>query len=727
MGALPGSKKIHMTVRVATTLLAVLGFSWHASLAATGSYAVNSRQQFVDRGKLHAGVKNRMEQTGEAEIILVLNDSDVIGMADRLKERLEIRNDTLEITAEKARLFTNKKRQALATLSTARYQLLQDYDQLPVMHLKVDAEALDALLQLDEVVLVSEDRAFVPHLLESLPLIGAPEAHATGATGSGTSVAVLDTGLNYTIAAFGSCTAPGIPAGCKVTYTQDFAANDGSLDDNGHGTNVSGIIVGVAPDTKIIGLDVFRTDGYAYDSDLLAALNWVLANRTTYNIAAVNMSLGGGKYTSACPTDPLASAINNLNSAGVVSAISSGNDGYTNAISSPACIPAAVSVGAVYDANVGSRYWSVCSDLTTTADKVACFSNSASFLTILAPGALISAANITMAGTSQASPHVSGAVALIRGQHASLTAAEIVDKLSSTGVSISYRSITKPRLNVAAALRFPKIAAQPASAAFGYLLIGTGEPVQTVTITNTGAVGLSVGTITLTGAVADFVMQSDPCSGQTLTPSANCSVSVKFAPQSAGVKTAALSIPSNDPDQSALALPLNGTAGTRYTLTAAKAGAGTITSAPAGISCGGDCAEQYPQGTAVTLTALADPGWVFAGWSGSGCSSGPCVVTLNGDSSITALFTLPQPVKISSVSGSGFSSLQAAYEAVAQGDSIQMLAQTFTENLFLNRPVSVTLTGGYDSTYTGPQGVTTINGTMTVSDGTVTVANLVIL
>jgi subtilisin family serine protease len=199
---------------------------------------------------------------------------------------------------------------------------LQDYDQLPVMHLKVDAEALDALLQLDEVVLVSEDRAFVPHLLESLPLIGAPEAHATGATGSGTSVAVLDTGLNYTIAAFGSCTAPGIPTGCKVAYTQDFAANDGSLDDNGHGTNVSGIIVGVAPDTKIIGLDVFRTDGYAYDSDLLAALNWVLANRTTYNIAAVNMSLGGGKYTSACPTDPLASAINNLNSAGVVSAIS---------------------------------------------------------------------------------------------------------------------------------------------------------------------------------------------------------------------------------------------------------------------------------------------------------------------------------------------------------------------------------------------------------------------
>ncbi|ABQ27182.1 S8 family serine peptidase [Geotalea uraniireducens] len=726
MGSLRGSKKFHMTVRVAT-FLAVLGVSVHASLAATDSYAINSRQQFIDRGKLHAGVKNRVEQTGEADIILVLNDIDVISMADRIKERLEIRNDSPEITAEKSRLFTNKKKQALTALSPAHYQLLQDYDQLPVMHLKVDAEALDALLQLDEVVLVNEDRAFVPHLSASLPLIGALEAHAAGATGSGTSVAVLDTGVNYTLAAFGSCTAPGIPAGCKVAYTQDFAADDGSLDDNGHGTNVSGIIVGVAPDTKIIGLDVFRTDGYAYDSDLLAALNWVLANRTTYNIAAVNMSLGGGKYTSGCPTDSLASAINNLKSAGVVSAISSGNDGYTNAISSPACIPAAVSVGAVYDANVGSRNWTVCSDLTTTADKVTCFSNSASFLTILAPGALISAANITMAGTSQASPHVSGAVALIRGQHASLTATEIVNKLSSTGVSVTYNSITKPRLNVAAALRFPQIATQPASVAFGYLLIGTGEPAQTFTITNTGALDLSVGTIALTGAVADFVMQSDYCSGQTLTPAASCSVSVKFSPQSAGFKTAALSIPSNDPDQPSLALPLSGTAGMSYTLTTAKAGSGTITSAPAGISCGGDCTELYPQGAAVTLTALPDPGWVFAGWSGSGCSNGPCVVTLNGDFSITALFSLLQPVKLSSVSGSGYPTIQSAYDAAAQVDAIQILAQTFTENIFLNRPVSVILTGGYDSTYTSPQGLTTINGTMTISDGTVTVANLVIL
>ncbi len=96
--------------------------------------------------------------------------------------------------------------------------------------------------------------------------------------GAGTSVAVLDTGVDYTLAAFGTCTAPGAPAGtCKVAYAQDFAPDDSILDDvDGHGTNVSGIVVGVAPDTKILGLDVFSTDGSAYYSDILSALDWVI-------------------------------------------------------------------------------------------------------------------------------------------------------------------------------------------------------------------------------------------------------------------------------------------------------------------------------------------------------------------------------------------------------------------------------------------------------------------
>lgn len=81
------------------------------------------------------------------------------------------------------------------------------------------------------------------------------------------------------------------------------------------------------------------------------------------------------------------------------------------------------------------------------------------------------------------------------------------------------------------------------------------------------------------------------------------------------------------------------------TLTVVRAGSGNgvVGSVPAGIDCGIDCSETYSHGTAITLTATADPGFVFRGWSGGGCSgSGPeCVITLISNTTINALFTLP--------------------------------------------------------------------------------------
>jgi CHRD domain-containing protein len=81
-------------------------------------------------------------------------------------------------------------------------------------------------------------------------------------------------------------------------------------------------------------------------------------------------------------------------------------------------------------------------------------------------------------------------------------------------------------------------------------------------------------------------------------------------------------------------------------LTVAKGGSGTssnlVTSSPAGITCGGDCAEAYNAGTSVTLTAgAAATGSFFAGWIGGGCAgTGTCVVTLTGNTTVTAVYSL---------------------------------------------------------------------------------------
>ena len=80
-----------------------------------------------------------------------------------------------------------------------------------------------------------------------------------------------------------------------------------------------------------------------------------------------------------------------------------------------------------------------------------------------------------------------------------------------------------------------------------------------------------------------------------------------------------------------------------HTLTVSKSGtgSGTVTSNPAGINCGSTCQAGFPTGTNVTLTASADAGSTFTGWSGGGCSgTGPCAITLSSGTTITASFVL---------------------------------------------------------------------------------------
>ena len=327
------------------------------------------------------------------------------------------------------------------------------YSHLPTMHVEVKSpEGLARLLALPEVLRLDVEGARRPLVDANLALIDQPAAAAAGDTGRGTTVAVLDTGANYTLPVFGPCTTVGKPAGtCRVVYETSVAPTT-SLDPNGHGTNVSAIVATVAPAANLVIFDVFR-GSYAYDSDILTAIDWCIANRATYNIVSLNMSLGGGDSTTPCSQDPLAPAIAEARAAGILSAIAAGNDGAVNAISAPGCAPGAVSVGAVYAASYGGIAYSSCTDFTTAADQITCFSNSASFLSVLAPGALITAGGYTMAGTSQATPHVAAAIAILRAAFPGDTVSQTVTRLQSTGVPIEdpRNGVTTPRIDLGAA------------------------------------------------------------------------------------------------------------------------------------------------------------------------------------------------------------------------------------------------------------------------------------
>lgn len=358
------------------------------------------------------------------------------------------------------------------------------YESFSMMAGRASRQAILALAGHPDVAWITLDRQVRP--LQTSPqsgqtLIGSDQANGQGFTGAGQTIAVIDTGVDYTIASMGGGKIPN----AKVIGGMDFGDNDSDpMDCDGHGTEVAGTAAGpngVAPDAKIVAIKVFSSQGTsnasckdtADFSTIIAGINYAILNRAAFGITAINVSLGGSFDDKAdhgyCDqNDPdSAAAIDSATAAGLVVAVSAGNDGLTNQLSDPACVSSALSVGAVYSDSRTRVSWSdgnggvLCTDQPATPDAVVCFSNATTNLSVLAPGAFWKVAtkgggtDTVFAGTSAAAPAVAGAVALLRQAQPGLSASAVIGILRATGrpITDTRTGLITPRVDTVAAVQ----------------------------------------------------------------------------------------------------------------------------------------------------------------------------------------------------------------------------------------------------------------------------------
>ncbi|HEV2851267.1 MAG TPA: S8 family serine peptidase [Thermoanaerobaculia bacterium] len=538
---------------------------------------------------------------------------------------------------------------AVARLAGTSARVNARYQRIPFLALEVDAGALDRLATLPGVVGIEEDVFHRPSLASSTAVIGAGVAWAGGLTGTGQTIAVLDTGVDKTHPFFSSgghskvvseacyssvfpnssiaslcpggvleSTSPGSGLNCTAA-----AADDGCS----HGTHVAGIAAGndgvgpnfgVARDAGLISIQVFSIQyGYylgAFTSDIIKGLERVYALADQFDIAAVNLSLGGGLYASRSSCDnenpALKAAIDNLRSIDIATVAASGNDYYFDAVAAPACISSAVGVGATND-----------------ADHVAFFSNSAPFLDLVAPGVSVTSSvpgggTATYNGTSMAAPHVAGAWAVLKQASPSATVPDILALLRNTAVSVQDFGNDLRRINL------------------GRAALGGPFVTQEFTIYNDGTAVLSVLSMQLESLVPWIRWSPEAPFDVPPGGSRKVAVSVDFGAIPQGPAANRLIVASTDADESPYpdAVHLFIDKQPCYPLTRTRTGNGgyaelSPTSSP---GCPGG---QFHAGAAIQLKSLPATGWAVQSWSGT-----------DNDASTAATNTLTMPASPHTVS-----------------------------------------------------------------------------
>ncbi len=358
-------------------------------------------------------------------------------------------------------------------------KMLRRYSHLPMARVTLSAGMLATLAGDPRVEAVSPNRVAHAMRAEGKTLMRVPQVQALGYSGSGVTVAVLDSGVDYT---HPELSPGGTTTAAKTIKGADTVDNDGDpMDGEGHGTSTSGIIggslAGVAPSAKIYAVRVLDNAGNGTSDQILAGINDVVnqvSGGNPFNIKVMNMSLGGyfdtGVPPQPCDSDvpEFVTPMQTLLNAGVLPVISAGNGGCTTGVAWPACISSTLSVGAVYDDNFGGASFgegectpSGCSDPVTGPDVVTCYSDSgAARLDVWGPShcatttALGGGYDTCFGGTSAAAPYVAGVAALLTQAVPGRSSTGLKDALRSNGVDVTdpRNSVTKKSVRADSAL-----------------------------------------------------------------------------------------------------------------------------------------------------------------------------------------------------------------------------------------------------------------------------------
>ncbi|MFE7332671.1 S8 family serine peptidase [Streptomyces sp. NPDC057565] len=324
---------------------------------------------------------------------------------------------------------------------------------------------------------------------QSVPQIGAPDAWAAGYDGTGTKVAILDTGID-----------PNHPdvAG-QVKKAQNFTDDPDAVDHHGHGTHVASTIAGsgaasggrlkgVAPGADLYIGKVLNTAGSGSESGVIAGMEWAAAQ----DADVVSMSLGGSVPSDG--TDPISQAVNQLTeSSGSLFVIAAGNTGPgKGTVSSPGAAQDALTVGAVNKQDQLAGFSSRGPVKETFAVKPEITAPGVGIVAARAAGTTMGTpvdANYTSAnGTSMATPHVSGAAAILVQRHPDWSADRLKQVLVSTAKQGSYTAYQggNGRVDVPKAINATTYSS-PAVISMGKKSAESAPVTKTVTYTNTSS------------------------------------------------------------------------------------------------------------------------------------------------------------------------------------------------------------------------------------------------